>query len=472
MDGRAGLRHVRGMTKARQTVGENVARLVAMLDEADPYLHTQEELEPLQRAALRERFSEQVDRIPALRRRCEDIGLTEVNDFADLVPVLFSHTTYKSYPEMLVEKSQWRYLNKWLGTLSAQTGLDEVDVSLVSDVDDWVAVMHSAGHHLNVTSGTTGKCSFLDQSRDDFDRPALIPGIRFKTGVEPAADRPFFGLISSQGFNQFTRSFQIVAKAYGRPGDIHFLTDEPSRVADLNRMARLRKAIAEGTIAPSEIEGHETEVGARAKRTAAQFDRMAELIIARRDEPIVLMGLAAQHWALVQAMHARGVTRDALHPDSIVGPSIRRNTKGNQFPDGYDDIIFETYGIPAEQVLAGYGMSEISTRMTLCPAGRYHLAPWQPLVLVDRDVTRAIPLEPDSGVVEGRAAFFDFLIEARWGALLSGDKIHVDTASLCSCGRPGPTILDTIERYKDVNDDKLSCAGSVNSYIRGVLASE
>ncbi|SCW75644.1 hypothetical protein SAMN02927924_02611 [Sphingobium faniae] len=453
-------------------MGANADRLVAMLNEADPYLHTVEELAPLQQAAIAERFEEQHARIPALRQRCKEIGLEKVGSAADLVPILFSHTTYKSYPEMLVEKGQWRYMSKWLATLTAQPGAEDVDVSGATDVDDWIAAMHSAGHHLNATSGTTGKCSFLDQSAADFERRGLIPGIRWKTGQEPGADRPFYGLVSSQGFNQFTRSFHLMAQAYGRPGDIHFLTDEPGRVSDINRMARLRRAMVAGTASPGEIEALERDATARARHMAALFDRMAEDILSRRNEPIMLMGLAAQHWALANAMRDRGVTGDALHPDSIVGPSIRRNTKGNNFPPDYAEQIFGIYGIDGNKVLAGYAMSEISTRMMQCEAGHYHIPPWQPVVLVDRDATRAIDMPMDSGVVEGRAAFFDLLIEARWGALLSGDKIQVDTASRCSCGRPGPTVLDTIERYREVDDDKLSCAGSVNSYIRGVLASD
>src|SRR5947208_148033 len=84
-----------------------------------------------------------------------------------------------------------------------------------------------------------------------------------------------------------------------------------------------------------------------------------------------------------------------------------------------------------------------SKQMPMCEAGRYHVAPWQHVFLVDRDAETALPTE---GQVEGRVAIFDFLVEGRWGATLTTDEVTMDHGT-CGCGRPGPTILDTISRY-------------------------
>ena len=39
-----------------------------------------------------------------LRRRATDSGVGEIRSLADLVPLLFAHTAYKSYPASLVEQ--------------------------------------------------------------------------------------------------------------------------------------------------------------------------------------------------------------------------------------------------------------------------------------------------------------------------------------------------------------------------------
>ena len=40
---------------------------------------------------------------------------------------------------------------------------------------------------------------------------------------------------------------------FGRPGETHALTDEPLRIADLSRMATMRKKMADGSATPEEI---------------------------------------------------------------------------------------------------------------------------------------------------------------------------------------------------------------------------
>jgi hypothetical protein len=74
------------------------------------------------------------------------------------------------------------------------------------------------------------------------------------------------------------------------------------------------------------------------------------------------------------------------------------------------------------------------------------------------------------GTVTGRFAFIDLNWEGRWGGLITGDKVTMDFSGDCPCGRPGPTILPDIVRYKDIGDDKIGCAGTVDAYISGAVA--
>jgi hypothetical protein len=77
-------------------------------------------------------------------------------------------------------------------------------------------------------------------------------------------------------------------------------------------------------------------------------------------------------------------------------------------------------------------------------------------------------IEPGKDEIEGRAAFFDLALDGRWCGLISGDKVRVDYGQ-CACGHQGPTVHDEIVRYSDLaGGDKISCAGTIDAYIRGV----
>jgi hypothetical protein len=77
-------------------------------------------------------------------------------------------------------------------------------------------------------------------------------------------------------------------------------------------------------------------------------------------------------------------------------------------------------------------------------------------------------LDAGTDEIEARAAFFDTSIEGRWGGVISGDRVNVSFVK-CACGHQGPTIGRDITRYSDLpGGDKITCAGSIDAYVRGV----
>src|SRR5271165_607675 len=93
--------------------------LLAMHAHADPFVTPAKELAALRLEAAREVFDERRRQIPLLQRRAGEAGIKTIRTLADLVPLLFSHTTYKSYPANFVSKGRWRQLLSWFGTMSA-----------------------------------------------------------------------------------------------------------------------------------------------------------------------------------------------------------------------------------------------------------------------------------------------------------------------------------------------------------------
>ena len=94
---------------------ERLTRLVADESRFDiPYA----ELRQAQIEALNERFQERKDAIKLLKHRAEEAGISQVRSLDDVVPLLFPHTAYKSYPEGWLMEEKWDRLTKWLSTIS------------------------------------------------------------------------------------------------------------------------------------------------------------------------------------------------------------------------------------------------------------------------------------------------------------------------------------------------------------------
>ncbi len=152
--------------------------LVDCINEYRPYERARADLEPLWLAAANERLAQQRERIPVLGRLADEQGIHEIRTLDDLVPLLFAHSNYKSYPATLIAKNRWDLMNRWLDTLSS-VRVEGVDVDGVTDQDEWIERLHAAGHMVFATSGTSGKNSFLPATPfdRDFSMRALLPMI-------------------------------------------------------------------------------------------------------------------------------------------------------------------------------------------------------------------------------------------------------------------------------------------------------
>ena len=205
--------------------------LVECINEYRPYERARADLEPLWLAAANERLALQRERIPVLGRLADERGIHEIHTLDDLVPLLFAHSNYKSYPTTFIAKNRWDLMNRWLDTLSSAR-VDDVDVDGVTDQDEWIERLHNAGHMVFATSGTSGKNSFLPATSFDreFSMRALLPMITWVHALEPKQDRAVFILGPKYAPNRVAHYFREVAEAFGRPDARFFLTDEPMRV--------------------------------------------------------------------------------------------------------------------------------------------------------------------------------------------------------------------------------------------------
>lgn len=440
------------------------SELVDAVEQEDVFDREWPDIEARQLEAAREMFAMRVEAIPVLRRRAAESGIKEIRSFHDIVPLLFAHTSYKSYPASFVDQGRWGHLLKWMQTLSTQT-VTGVDVEGVADVDDWMRRLRAAGHMVLATSGSSGKVSFLNHTREDVARKRRhyrrMSGWPF---VKADNSRPVFLASPSEGPTSAIEAAQNAAAVWARPGEAHFLTQELLLLADISASAALNKRQAEGTATAEEIAEQRDKARARALRMEAVVDDFVDRLIAHRHEPVVLSALWAQHMTIIDRAHARGVPDGDFHPESLV--SAGGGIKGVTLPPDYRERVDRFYGKVIRH--SAYGMTEMAQTCPRCEVGRYHRPPGLIWLLLDRDGSRLLGREDgEDGIVEGRFAFLDLLYEGRWGGLISGDKVVMDF-NPCPCGRAGPTILDTIARYAQPGaSDHIGCAGTIDAYIRG-----
>src|SRR4051794_10139678 len=99
-------------------MGEHVERLLALTAPGAGPRPDAAELRQLQLAAANERLAEQRAAIPVLDRRAREAGRDEIASHDDLVPLLFAHSVYKSYPESFLVDGRWDRMSRWLDTIT------------------------------------------------------------------------------------------------------------------------------------------------------------------------------------------------------------------------------------------------------------------------------------------------------------------------------------------------------------------
>ncbi|API61111.1 hypothetical protein BSL82_11830 [Tardibacter chloracetimidivorans] len=429
----------------------------------DPFEYSPAQLRPLQLDAARQMFDEMRPHIPILDRRARETGTDSIDDESDLIRLLLSHTTYKSYPQSFVANRQWDRLSKWLGLVSTES-FEHVDAAGATDIDDWLQAMWASGYKITTSSGTGGKVSLLPKSERDMQRYDEYIR-RFRGWPNPAKanrDRHFFIFGPIEGAYTGVISAAFARDHFARPDSVHVLIDEPLKIAKVSQSAAFREKLKAGTATPDEIATMEAEGAVQAAKSAARIDEMVADIFRLRQEPQYIMGMSAQIYDLVLRARAQNIGDGEFHPETIV--SHGGGTKHFKLPADYGEQIVKFFGDVIWST--GYGMTEMTWLSNQCPAGNHHLPPSiLPLIL---DESGENMIEPHDGIVTGRFAFVDLLTDIRWGGMISGDKVTADLAGNCPCGHGG-VVLHSIGRFESDTDDKIQCSGTIDAYIRGAV---
>jgi hypothetical protein len=429
-------------------MGSAVERLTGLADAADRFAIPFSELRDAQVEAVNERFQDRRDRIKLLSFRAKEADLAEVSSRDDVVPLLFPHSAYKSYPESFLTEGKWDRLAKWLGTVSPYP-IASIQTADVADLDDWLERLEVNGNYVSCSSGTTGKSAMLIASERDLEwsRTDTVGVFSWGSGVAPAQDRRMFGVGATveSPKNRTIRDAQ--AAAFGDPRFEPFrLPVEPITVGRMTKMVVLRKAMAEGTARPEEIADFEATSKEREETLDKAYVIAAERLIDARADKLFIASQWNALYHVAKLVRDLGFSGKDFHPDNCiyVGGGLKRA----QLPDDYKEFVHETFHIPPNREFQNYSMQELNSGMPRCRGGgRYHVPPWIVPFILNEEGDALLPSDGD-GEVEGRAGFFDLALDGRWGGVITGDKVSLDFGP-CACGSAGPSIRDDIVRYAD-----------------------
>jgi hypothetical protein len=448
-------------------MGESVQRLTRLVEANDRYDIPFEAVRDAQVEAMNERFQERKGAIKLLGHRALEAKLTQVRSHEDAVQLLFPHTAYKSYPESFLTNERWDRLGKWLDTVSAHR-VPPQDPTQIKDVDDWIEKLKVSGHYVSCSSGTTGKSAMLVASSKDMEwcKKEAIAAYSWGSGVKPARDRRMFGMAAVAHVPRNFFTGEAYTAALQDPNYERFTYPVPPiTVGGLTQMVVLRKAMADGTAMPGEIQRFKEISAARQKAVDEAVGVTAIAVVEARASKLHITGLWAGLYTVAKAVRDMGYGAKDFHPENsiYVGGGLKRA----QLPADYREFVYQTFNIQPERNFQNYSMQELHSGMPRCQkGGRYHVPPWVVPLILNKAGDALLPVT--QGEYEGRAAFFDLSIDGRWGGVISGDKISIDF-SPCVCGNKGPTIRDDIVRYADLEgEDKIGCAGTVDAYVRGV----
>ena len=428
-----------------------------------------DELELLQREAMARRFADHRQSIEMVRTLADRLGIKEVREFDDVVPLFFAHTAFKSYPAALLDRKRFDLMTKWLDKQTSYD-LSRVDTTGCDSIDEWIDRLDQQTPLEAITSsGTTGTISIIpkDKAGANYNMELWKMFLFQRFGKEPTPDEldPVVDVIwpnYKKGKLGHLRMAAMLERSFtgSDPSRFHALYSEEVS-ADLMFLAsKLRRAASRGELDRVQIDpkllARKAEFEAMEARRPAEMAAFFEhCTSALRGKRVFMTGAYHLMYELAAEGLERGV-KNVFAKDSAI--LTGGGLKGFVLPDNYMAVIQEFLGV--DRIQEGYGMSEISAFHWACDEKHYHVQPWVIPFLLDPDTSQPLPRE---GVVTGRAAFYDFLNNSHWGGIISGDEITIDWDDRCRCGLASVHIHHEIMRYSEkqgVEDDRISCSAT------------
>ncbi|MGL4564229.1 MAG: hypothetical protein ACRCVD_02970, partial [Halioglobus sp.] len=395
----------------------------------------------LQTEALKQRFDDRRDRIPMLTKLADKQGITSISEIDDILPLLFEHTIYKSYPSFLLENGEYGKLTRWLDRLTPYD-LSKVDCSGCESIHSWLDMIAAVTELDPITSsGTTGSMSFTPKDRSDW-RTFILGGFRIQllqTFGQPPSEADLKDKLHvcwpthADGHTAFYRAPMYYKEYFAKGSNAHFhpMMDTPGDTDLMYLAARLRAAQARGDSrvnVPAALLARRGELEAEARERPARAKAWIEELVEKlQGERVFILAPAQLIYDVAKPALAEGKKCNFAANSSVTAGT---GGKGFNMPDDWEQVVddFLNFG---HKYGYFYSFSEQCGMHVQCEHGRLHLTPWSIPLILDPQTSALLPRE---GRQRGRAAFFDLAMNGAWGGLITGDSVEIDWGD-CPCGR-------------------------------------
>jgi hypothetical protein len=356
--------------------------------------------------------------VPVYARLAAELDLIEVKDVATIIEeLLVGVTLFKSYDDSLLERGDFSALTAWVEEVSTLNPTPCLDG--VGSISEWCAAMERAGVVVTMSSGTSG-------------RPSFIP----RDAATSAALRNNGRCYSNLAWGGY---------ADGIPDFDALLVTKPNQLNGLNSVAAGLAGLATRSLYLS----IESEPGQPVQTLTSAIELIES---AHREHRRLLVFGAPSAMAQLCAATLQGGRSIRLPDDAmVVTGGGWKSGSAEIHRDDFSELLFDAMGVTAAQTLDVYGLSECNAYMLRCARGRYHVPPVLEVSIVDEN------LHAMSGADEtGLIALLDPFAFSYPGFLLTGDWGRLVT-STCGCGLDGPGFVGEIVRAH--GEDSKGCAG-------------
>jgi len=410
-------------------------------------------LADLQLAALRMRFHELRERIPALTALADAHGVHDVERLDDAAPLLFPPGTYAAYPAEDLREGRFDRLTRWLGGLTTVdlSTVDTSDASGCDSIDAWLQLLDDSTElRVAHSADASGTMAFVPHTATQYEKASDVLRLDvLSAGESGGVDVVWPGY--AHGRTGLARHAAATARQLaGTPDRFHAL--HPGALsADLTYLAgRLRAADGPVEVAPAPAERlEEYRAAVRDPDAVERFlDRLAGTL---RGTRVVALG----RWDAYTDLLDGGVG-DLFAPESTILAACGATAGVPR--ERWEHRVARFAGVPA--LRPRYMTFEAVALNPRCHALGYHLEPWIVPFVLDPVSGAALPRD---GVRTGRAAFFDLSAQHHWGGFVTGDRVSVDR-SPCGCGRSTPRVLADIGRY-DTGVGSTASAAALNDAL-------
>ncbi len=369
--------------------------------------------------------------VPGYRRVAEETGGDGEVEVDFLVDNLLLQGFFKSYDPAWLAEADFAALTRWLGEVSCLRPRGDADT--IRDLVGWRAWLRARGVFLSLSSGTSGRMSFVP--RDLATLRALASNGAAHTDESWRAGpngepREFDCLVAGprgEGMGILDAANGLSRSAVRA----HFLFDH---VADPQALGS-----PDGPT-PGEATDHASGDAAEAEcyRRAAEFVRAS----AREGRLLLVFGVPFLVLRLCRGLAATGNTDLRAIPGSLVvtGGGWKSFAGRALSREALSAAVEAALAIDAAHAIDAYSTSELNCTLRTCGEGRYHVPPLVEPVVLDEGLFGTV-----GGTGRGLLAFLDPFALSYPGFVITGDLATLGRDS-CPCGLRGPFLEGEIRR--------------------------